>query len=705
MNKSYLFSLILPFVVFSMMTSSIEKNQVAVSGVINNYGAVSGITPGSNCESILTVDDASGFSPGGSAWVIQMQGATINNSNSGSFGNVSALNSAGLHEKVTINNVSGNQITISALVNSYQIGGKVQIVSIAEYVDAEVTGPVSAFPWNGSKGGVLAMEVSGTLTLMADIDASGTGFRGGVRAVPDSDCISGPFFQSTDFYYPASSWEGERKGEGIAEYITGREAGKGPQANGGGGANDHNAGGGGGAGYNQGGLGGENPSLNCLGLNPGLGGKKINFTDNRIFLGGGGGAGHDNNDAGSDGGNGGGIIYISAGTIAGGNHTINASGQGVATTIGIDGGGGGGGGGVVILDAVNISSNFTVELSGGKGSDTQNNNQDDRCMGPGGGGGGGAIYTDVTSTAMTVNLGGGNPGVITNTGASCLGSSSNATGGQMGASLPFIPFTINPGTVVGAETYQGCSGDGYSVTVNNTAYNENNPTGSQTLTSQFGCDSVVTISLSFLAVGTQSINPIVCDGETFQYGNTVYDAGNSSGQEILSGASANGCDSIVFVNLSFYPGMNVSEAVSSNEVTVNVSGGTPPFTYAWSNGDTGQMNELTASGTYTVTVSDDNGCMEEHTFNFMFTSNEDIAAEYGIRIFPNPVKDFMVVSIDSPGNNMHLEITDAMGRTVYEQSDLGNESRLDLSRLPTGNYILRLKADDYGYSHRISIIR
>jgi hypothetical protein len=49
-------------------------------------------------------------------------------------------------------------------------------------------------------------------------------------------------------------------------------------------------------------------------------------------------------------------------------------------------------------------------------------------------------------------------------------------------------------------SYSGCSGDGYEIIVNGTSYNESNPTGTETLPGAAfnGCDSVVTVQLTFL---------------------------------------------------------------------------------------------------------------------------------------------------------------------------------------------------------------
>ncbi len=49
----------------------------------------------------------------------------------------------------------------------------------------------------------------------------------------------------------------------------------------------------------------------------------------------------------------------------------------------------------------------------------------------------------------------------------------------------------------GEENYLGCEGDGYFVEVNGMTYDESNPTGTEILDNSIGCDSIVTIELTY----------------------------------------------------------------------------------------------------------------------------------------------------------------------------------------------------------------
>ena len=421
------------FALFFTLFFAFQLNaQVQLSGIINQYSKVT-LIENDICQNKITVADIAPFDEGQLVVLMQMQGAIINESNSSSFGDISNLNNAGFYEINEIVSIDGSDVYLKYQnQHEYDINGKVQLISMPNYEEANVANTLTAESWNGETGGVFALRISGQLLMNANIDVSGLGFRGGeTQTANNNNCTW--LFQQNDYFYEFGNWRGSAKGEGIASFVLEKEFGKGPQANGGGGGNDHNSGGGGGANISNGGAGGENDepqTFGCQGNHPGLGGKGIASVENRIFLGGGGGAGHDNNEVATNGSNGGGIVILVVEELIPAGFSILANGDSTPDGGG-DGAGGGGAGGSVFLDVQTLTSTVHLEVNGGDGG-MINNGGGERCHGPGGGGSGGRIISNLMSgSSFSTSLSGGQAGVSINS-STCIDGTNGAAAGQDG---------------------------------------------------------------------------------------------------------------------------------------------------------------------------------------------------------------------------------------------------------------------------------
>ena len=374
-----------------------------ISNIINTYTPVTGFNI---CDNKLTVEDASTFNIGDTVLLIQMKGAVIDSTNTAAFGTITDYKNSGNYEFNYVKSKTGNIIELKNKVNrQYDIPlGKVQLIRVPYYNDAAVTATLTCLPWDGNKGGVLAVNVQNTLSLNADIDVSGKGFKGGqaLTNIPGTG-----IFNQTDYAYPANLVNGARKGESIAEVSENLIFCRGTLASGGGGGNSSNAGGGGGGNGGAGGRGGNEWGGSPIVLtNGGVGGKSYIYSSsgNKIFMGGAGGAGHGNDASATSGGNGGGIVIINTNTIIPNAKKIIANGLQGPDCLNIstcaDGVAGGGAGGTIMINAQTIISNFQIQTDGGKGAD--NNIPGPNAHGPGGGGGGGTLL--VNSAALLGNI-------------------------------------------------------------------------------------------------------------------------------------------------------------------------------------------------------------------------------------------------------------------------------------------------------------
>lgn len=473
-------------------------NAQNIHGIINHYAAVSTIN-----GQTITVNTATSFAVSDKILLIQMKGAEIDTNSNSNFGDITALNQAGVYDFLNIASINGNNIVTESLpTNTYQIpNGVVQIVRIPKFCKATVVGSLTCLPWNGTVGGILAFEAA-TLTLNNNIDVNGKGFRGG-------NLINGQFNCSTTKYKGTAGADGAKKGESISSYIIGYDGARGKQANGGGGGNPGNSGGGGGALAGFGGFGGHEYDGCGISDERGIGGSTITPSLNRMILGGGGGAGYrDNNMTSSAGGNGGGIVYIKTNQLIANNQSISSNGASVTIISDAESGGGGGAGGTVFLACNLITGSLNVSTSGGNGGSNYNNMFVINCHGTGGGGGGGIFAYSGATIPSNINYTsmGGAAGIITNSASTCYSTTYGASDGGAGMHVGNLPTNIlafvEPNlTVTGGQSI--CSGETTTLTANGaSSYKWNNSSTQSSIA--FSPTTTATFTLSGQLTGTNA---------------------------------------------------------------------------------------------------------------------------------------------------------------------------------------------------------
>ena len=143
-------------------------------------------------------------------------------------------------------------------------------------------------------------------------------------------------------------------------------------------------------------------------------------------------------------------------------------------------------------------------------------------------------------------------------------------------------------TTSGNETYTGCEGDGYVVMVNGNIYDETNPSGVEVLTGINGCDSVVTITLIFLPLSQTDVSYLGCpgDGYSVMVGDSLFNENNPSGVVILQGSF---CDSIVVVDLQFDT-LVATFTLTGHQLCVEPAG----MQYSWYTCDSIQLPDTTS---------------------------------------------------------------------------------------------------------------
>ncbi|MCC6690858.1 MAG: SprB repeat-containing protein, partial [Bacteroidia bacterium] len=597
------------------------------------------------------------------------------------MGELLNYNNTGHYEFAEVKAVpNGTTIEVSCpLTKAFTSGlGRTQVIRVPRYASLTIsgTGILTAQTWNGTTGGVQVTEVKGNTVINAGgkIDVTGLGFRGGLTVKVSENPSNNEGTNNNTL--------GADKGEGVsgymAEYNTvawnngggegGGRYGKNPMANGGGGGCSVDGGGGGGANggvvanwYGRGvpdltgnygtawaledaaiptlnagnssggGKGGYAfsaksgaPYPNPMLVGPhqvawggdqrdtagGLGGRPLDYSTGALFLGGGGGAGQGDNGYAGSGGNGGGLIYLLCfGNVSGAGQIVANGANGgaaqgtpsVSVLTGKDGAGGGGGGGAIIINS--SVSGISAIANGGKGGDQimvhGAFSGQYEAQGPGGGGGGG--YIAVQSGAITQQVNGGANGT---------------TNSPMVNSIAGSVFPPNGATAGGTGTMNQIITN-YYISVRDTTLCGN-----------------ASVKLTAALTGTSPGGSVLTWYDASTGGNTLT-TGTSYTTPVLSATTTyyvGVCPGFYRVPVKVTIGAGITAILTptnatcstGGSVSVSVSGGSPVFTYLWSNGSSAQTISNVVAANYTVTVTDAGGCTTTNTATVGTTSGVTI---------------------------------------------------------------------------------
>lgn len=656
------------------------------------------------------------------------------------WGAVTSYNQAGKFEYVQVAAVlDPTTVELScALKNAYTTTGHTQIVRVPRFSNLTINAnsSITAPAWNGNTGGIVAIEIDQNLNLpdvTSLITVNGKGFRGGQSNDNQTDgSFSGSDPLERGYIGSSNNRAGAEKGEGIGgnrdEYIALFSLYcKSAPANGGGGGNNHNAGGGGGSNVGTGtylGFGVPNPAYTAfwnmevtpiggqtsagggrggytystsdqnestVGPNNnlwsgdkrrnegGLGGHPLAYDPTRLFFGGGGGAGDQNFASAPNqvalGGNGGGIILLDVfgsvtgsgslqanGATGGSSNPTNNTNPGPTQKVGNDAAGGGGAGGTIRISNNNpLPSTLTLQANGGAGGNQAfyagafAANPTMEADGPGGGGTGGLI-TYTSGTPQTSILG-GNAGT-TNSAHVTNFPVNGATGGAIGITNLDVNFYD-----LQASNANLCGGGSASTTLTATVIGTL-PVGSTVIwfDEPFAGNALAT-GLSFTTPNlTQTTTYYVgiCPGD-FRIPVTV----TVGEQPVISGTAT-----ITDVSCN---------ANNGSIIGLSVSGGTPAYTFDWS-GQPSTGIDLTNAlpGTYTLTVTDQNGCSAQ-------------SGPYEILSTSAPFIDDMFMTITPStcqGSDGSIEGIQTDGVVFIWNGVPGS---LDLFNIPAGSYTLTVQ--------------
>lgn len=137
----------------------------------------------------------------------------------------------------------------------------------------------------------------------------------------------------------------------------------------------------------------------------------------------------------------------------------------------------------------------------------------------------------------------------------------------------------------------------------------------------------------------------------------------------------------------------------NGSINLNVNGGTNPYTYLWSNNATTQNLSGIGGGTYTVIVTDNNGCTQQS----VYTVGSDVGIIHQIssqiNIFPNPINDVLNIETNANLQLEYVEVIDVTGRVIYKSE--WPVRQIDMAGYNNGVYVISIQVNGYIFQKRI----
>lgn len=139
----------------------------------------------------------------------------------------------------------------------------------------------------------------------------------------------------------------------------------------------------------------------------------------------------------------------------------------------------------------------------------------------------------------------------------------------------------------------------------------------------------------------------------------------------------------------------ISTSGGTTTIQVSTTGGTTPYSYSINNVDFQTSNTFynIASGTYTITTKDANGCIASNNLTINGYSSTLTYVRFKVSIYPNPTTNYFIVKISnfSKQEHVYISVLDINGKLVYATSgDIYSTFYIGQS-LNRGTYYIKVK--------------
>jgi len=161
----------------------------------------------------------------------------------------------------------------------------------------------------------------------------------------------------------------------------------------------------------------------------------------------------------------------------------------------------------------------------------------------------------------------------------------------------------------------------------------------------------------------------------------------------------------VYMRLWLQMQMGVKAHIYSEDekgsIRLEVFGGVGNYTYLWDFGaNTSVINNVDV-GTYSVTVTDGNGCAHSESVTLgVANSSQNIERDNAIKVFPNPSKNYFFIELGHDEQlPTNISLYDIHGKLIKQNNFVHQDKliRIDVDNIVSGTYLVQIQFED-GYS-------
>jgi PKD repeat protein len=184
---------------------------------------------------------------------------------------------------------------------------------------------------------------------------------------------------------------------------------------------------------------------------------------------------------------------------------------------------------------------------------------------------------------------------------------------------------------------------------------------------------------------------------TAQFPAVVYDSAGTYPVRFI-GRNSISSDTI-YQSVTVYPGVTGSVSVTpasgsasaTGAAAVTAGGGTPPYSYFWSDSATSSGIANVLPGTYGLSVTDTKGCQYVNdTIHVTFINGiMELGASQQVKVYPNPASDVLNLSW-SQKPNAEVSIIDMNGNVIQTVVAAEMQTVCNIHSLAPGTYVLRV---------------